>query len=304
MQEFIILDSGSRFKASDLGLELDHMSSHMNITQTRLRILQMEGQRVDVVDSKGRITAIWKVVKEAKEDEELIRQRQQHFLDHGLCDMDFTSPNFSLCNLFFQLWPGDREKQLHRLNVEICQANKNAARRAFGQREVSDCTMDEYLTFIAILIGATCYYKGGDALWWTKSKGIVAPPEFGKYMTHYRFKELRRHVSHVMAWPELKQDYAWWRIGAFVCDFNANRRRFIAAHQWKILDELMSLFHPRTRKTGNLPNISYVIRKPKALGTEFKCVVCPKTGAMLAVEVQEGKERMAKVSTIICFIVL
>ncbi len=222
MQEFIIVDSGSRFKASDLGLELDHTASHMNITQTRLRISQMEGQRVDVVDSKGRVTAIWKVVKEAKEDEELIRQRQLHFLDHGMCDVDFNSPNFSLCDLFFQLWPGDREEQLRRLNVEICQANKNAARRAFGHRGISDCTMDEYLTFIAILIGATCYYKGGDALWSTKSKGIVAPPEFGRYMTHRRFKELRRYVSHVMSWPELKQDYAWWRIGSFVQDFNAN----------------------------------------------------------------------------------
>ncbi len=72
MQELNIVNFGSRFKASDLGLELNHMASHMNITQTILRISQMEGQRVDVVDSKGRVMAIWKVMKEVKEDKELI----------------------------------------------------------------------------------------------------------------------------------------------------------------------------------------------------------------------------------------
>ena len=160
VQEFIIEDTGSRFKASDLGLALDYTEKHMNITQTRLRISQMEGQAVNVVDSKGRITVKWKVIKEAKEDEELIRQRQKHFLHHGMRDINFNSPNFNLRDLFFQLWPGDRNEQLIRLNIEIRQANKNTARRAFGRRSISDCTMDEYLTFIAILIGSTCYYKG------------------------------------------------------------------------------------------------------------------------------------------------
>ena len=34
------------------------------------------------------------------------------------------------------------------------------------------------------------------------------------------------------------------------------------------------------------------MRKPKPLGTEFKCVADGSTGIMLFLELQEGKERM------------
>ena len=49
----------------------------------------------------------------------------------------------------------------------------------------------------------------------------------------------------------------------------------------------------RTTKTGGLPNITYVQRKPKPLGTEFKCFVDAITKIMLYIEVQEGKVRMS-----------
>ncbi len=65
---------------------------------------------------------------------------------------------------------------------------------------------------------------------------------------------------------------------------------------WKVRDELISAFRPRTRKTGNLPHLSYLLRKPKPLGTEFKCCADTGTGLLLCMEVQEGKEPMAKVS--------
>ena len=32
----------------------------------------------------------------------------------------------------------------------------------------------------------------------------------------------------------------------------------------------MSAFRPQTRKTGNLPHLSFIMRKPEDLGTEFK----------------------------------
>ena len=49
-----------------------------------------------------------------------------------------------------------------------------------------------------------------------------------------------------------------------------------------------------TTKLGGLPNISYIIRKPQPLGTEFKHLVCGMSGLMLWLEIQEGKERMRK----------
>ena len=45
-------------------------------------------------------------------------------------------------------------------------------------------------------------------------------------------------------------------------------------------------------KTGGLPNISFVARKPKPLGTEFKCIADGEKGIMLGLEVCEGKEAM------------
>ena len=48
----------------------------------------------------------------------------------------------------------------------------------------------------------------------------------------------------------------------------------------------------RTTKTGGLPNLSFVARKPKPLGTEFKNVVDGMSGVMMWLEIQEGKERM------------
>jgi len=45
--------------------------------------------------------------------------------------------------------------------------------------------------------------------------------------------------------------------------------------------------------SGNLPHLSYILRKPEPLGTEFKNVCCSKTGVLLFLEVQKGKDVMA-----------
>ena len=59
-----------------------------------------------------------------------------------------------------------------------------------------------------------------------------------------------------------------------------------------MVDETMCAWRPRQTKLGNLPNISYIIRKPEPLGTEFKTVCCPMTGVMTYMEIQRGKEGM------------
>ena len=54
----------------------------------------------------------------------------------------------------------------------------------------------------------------------------------------------------------------------------------------------MSAWHPRTTALGGgLPNISYIIRKPEPLGTEFKTTACPITGCMLHMGIQRVKEK-------------
>ena len=54
----------------------------------------------------------------------------------------------------------------------------------------------------------------------------------------------------------------------------------------------MCAWRPRQTRFGRLPNISYIIRKPEPLGTEYKTVCCPNTGVMTYMEIQRGKEGM------------
>ena len=59
------------------------------------------------------------------------------------------------------------------------------------------------------------------------------------------------------------------------------------------LDESMSAYRPQTRKTGNLPNISFILRKPEPLGTELKTVALTgSNGPIIWAEIQEGKNGM------------
>jgi len=54
----------------------------------------------------------------------------------------------------------------------------------------------------------------------------------------------------------------------------------------------MSAFCPQTRSTGNLPHLSFIMRKPEDLGTEFKVVACLMTGILLHLEIQKGCDAM------------
>jgi len=64
-----------------------------------------------------------------------------------------------------------------------------------------------------------------------------------------------------------KEDDPWWQIVKAFEDFNANRKRTIAGSNLKTLDELISAYCPQTTKTGNIPHLSFIIRKPESLKT-------------------------------------
>ena len=58
----------------------------------------------------------------------------------------------------------------------------------------------------------------------------------------------------------------------------------------------MRAFRPRTTKTGGLPHLSFILRKPEPLGTEFKVICCGVTGIMLHLEIQRGNYAMKKLA--------
>ena len=61
-----------------------------------------------------------------------------------------------------------------------------------------------------------------------------------------------------------------------------------------VLDESMSVYIPQTTKTGGFHNISFIMRKPENLGTEFKSIVCPVLGVMTYLEIQMDKQYMKR----------
>jgi hypothetical protein len=81
-------------------------------------------------------------------------------------------------------------------------------------------------------------------------------------------------------------------ISKFVADFNANRKANIIPGLHLVYDESMSEWQPRTTAKGGLPHLSYIKRKTKPLGTEFKNVADAQTGIMLHLEIQKGKDGM------------
>jgi hypothetical protein len=64
----------------------------------------------------------------------------------------------------------------------------------------------------------------------------------------------------------------WFMFRRAVQDFNANRAATILMQLVQVLDEAMSNWQPRKDNFGGLPNISFIQRKPKPLGTEMRCV--------------------------------
>ena len=84
----------------------------------------------------------------------------------------------------------------------------------------------------------------------------------------------------------------WWMVSGGVANFNKQRKAIFLSHTISVLDESMSGWKPRTTKTGGLPHLSFIMRKPVPLGTEFKAVADGEAGCLLGLEIQRGKEGM------------
>jgi hypothetical protein len=154
---------------------------------------------------------------------------------------------------------------------------------------------------------------------------MVPDPNFDNIMKLYCFKDFRRFPPRAYESKAAKNNKdPWWQFCDAVAEFNNNRKTKLNLPWWLTADESMSPWKPRLSATGGLPNISFILRKPKPLGklfwllvfiffpfsltfffcyflflfiyffsgTEMKTVACPKTGVMLHLEIQRGKEGM------------
>jgi len=146
--------------------------------------------------------------------------------------------------------------------------------------------------FFGILLAARVHGQYGSVWDHAKPKGQQSKVDYSNFMKQYRFQQIRDVIWNMWASPEEKRNDDWWIISHCIIEFNQNRKRQVSASFMKTMDESMSAFRPQTRATGNLPHLSFILRKPENLGTEFKVVACPITGIILYLEIQKGREKM------------
>lgn len=154
-------------------------------------------------------------------------------------------------------------------------------------------THREFGVFLGMIIGAVAFVESGKQLWKPKFPGIGGHPRYDKYMSETRFKEIRKYASYAMlSTTAAAAGDPWARVRGAIDGFNERRRDIFRMPCIIIMDETMSAWAPQSSKTGGLPHLSFIIRKPEPLGTEFKTTADGATGCMTAMEIQEGRDRM------------
>ena len=204
--------------------------------------------------------------------------------------LDPTDPhNFE--NLYIHFYPGDIYDDIDKVN--------EAGRVAYpvGWKET---TYFEFLRVHGLIIAATNEVERGGKLWRSKDAKTLRSMQrqslgdaWNKYISEKRFYALTKLMSETCGDPGVAETDVWGaRFRPRVEAFNANRDRTVIRSSIHVGDEAMCAFKPRTTKTGGLPNISFIKRKPKPLGTEYKNICCGITGIVLHLEIQEGKNSM------------
>jgi hypothetical protein len=183
------------------------------------------------------------------------------------------------------LYPGKIDEHVAKISAAMKVKDPKAA----------DLTVGEYVVWHGLFIAASVCSQRGHKLWDKKSAvpRFRKHPEFGEYMTRTRFEFIKANLLAAFSDHTKSLTDKWWEIRPLIDSFIENRRRTVLMSEVQIPDEAMSAFQPRTTPTADLDHVSFVERKPKKLGTEFKCVADGGSGVMRFLEIQEGREAMA-----------
>ena len=237
----------------------------------------------------------WTVIEDLRSDQVPFYSDTREMTDEaGVRGFDFSKKDVvssvgqsykrvNLLNLLIHLWPGNWLDQLKLVNKLLLKDNKERRnnRNSTYTSRTHQISQYEFWTFFGILLAARLEGRKGNM--WDSSissdEGFRRKTNFSQYLTKKRFLEIRKHMSHVFRddTPQAEGD-DWAQIMGGIRGFNENRRRVVKSPKIKVLDETMSAFRPRTTKTGNLPHLSFILRKPEPLGTEFKSVAAADLG--------------------------
>jgi len=187
-----------------------------------------------------------------------------------------------LLRTWMHLYPGDLEADVARVNLQGHAKYRNWV----------DLTVGEWVRFIGMLHAATLYTQSGAGLFSKSCRGLREAPNFGRWIPQRRFEDIRATAHFAFADMESTAQDPWGWFRPVVERFNANRKVNVKQDPVFVGDESMSEWQPRSTALGGLPNLSFIKRKPKPLGTEFKNICDAAHGMMLYLEIQEGKVRM------------
>ena len=174
-----------------------------------------------------------------------------------------------LCLVFLKLLFKDWRTKVEKMNAAV----------AASKIKCKPFTEKDFLTGLAILIGAAEFAKRGSDLFSAKDQlmeegeeedenwaSLCPDPHFEKFMPFGRWKEFRRFFPDVFADETRKESDVWYQFSAAIDEFNEIRENLICGSRWISVDETMCAWKPRKTATGGLPNISFIIRKPEPLG--------------------------------------
>ena len=217
--------------------------------------------------------------REPSEEEEKQPQREV------IKGFKYSGRKGDLLKAWLLLYPGNIDADVLKIDAQMKQYNPKSR----------TLTKGELVVFEGLLLAATLVLQRGHALFTPPSRPrrFTPHPGFEEYMTRVRFDSIKRAILAPCADRDSAGEDAWWEIRSLVNAFNKNRFMNIVRSEVLVPDELMSPYQPRTTPAGDLDHLSFVERKPKKLGTEFKCVADGRHGVMLFLEIQEGQASMA-----------
>jgi hypothetical protein len=132
-------------------------------------------------------------------------------------------------------------------------------------------------------------YKAGTTLWSTQKKDMLRAPGFGSHLSEDRFgKILRYWAKGPDGTREKLAENPWEEVDVWIQGFNRNRRTEIGVGTDVTPDEMMFEWTGQVGP-GGIPHLSFIERKPKPFGSEFKSVCDDHFGICMYIELQRAR---------------
>ena len=156
-------------------------------------------------------------------------------------------------------------------------------------------TTSEMKKFIGIMLAMTlCPIANIDNLWKDEDDGFIPALRFGAKtgLSKGRFKAIRYHFATGPVGAGSKTFDAFRPIQD--C-FNNRVAHVFSPGLQVVVDESTSAWHGKDEKRADgPPALTHMKGKPEPVSFMFKTMCCVETGIMIAIELQEGKEVMAR----------